>query len=108
MFNLLIFCKMYGKQYVGSTTAQFRFWWNNYGGRSYAKKGEDHLQKHLHDKLLSKDYDCLFNNGEINFLDKTDPVEPEKREKKLRTKLRTLAPMSLNIEEWSLRYIASF
>ena len=49
--------------------------------------------------FLSKDYDCLFNNGEINFLDKTDPVEPEKREKNLRTKLRTLAPMGLNIEE---------
>ena len=68
-------------------------------GKIICKKGEDHLQKHLHDKFLSKDYDCLFNNGEINFLDKTDPVEPEKREKNLRTKLRTLAPMGLNIEE---------
>ena len=53
------------------------------------------MQKHLH----GKDYDGLFNNIEVSFLVKTDPADPEKREKIFRTKLRTLAPIGLNIEE---------
>ena len=41
------------------------------------------MQKHLHDHFLSENYDGLFNNVEINFLDKTDPVDSEKRLKKI-------------------------
>ena len=56
------------------------------------------MQKYVHDHLLSEDHDGLLNNVEITLIDKTDPSDPE-REEFWRTKLRTLAPLGLNIEE---------
>ena len=49
------------------------------------------------------------NNVEITLVDKTDPSNPERREEFWRTKLHTLAPLGLNIEEYSKYspYIAS-
>ena len=64
-----------------------------------AERGEDHMQKYLHDHFLSEDHDGLLNNVEITLIDKTDPSDPERREEFWRTKLRTLAPLDLNIEE---------
>ena len=89
-----------GKQYVGSTTDKFRFQWNNYKNcQRKAERGEDHMQKYLHDHFLSEDHDGLLNNVYIIFIDKTDPSDPERREEFWRTKLRTLAPLGLNVEE---------
>ena len=89
-----------GKQYVGSTTDKFRFRWNNYKNcQRKAERGEDHMQKYLHDHFLSEDHDGLLNNVYIIFIDKTDPSDPERREEFWRTKLRTLAPLGLNVEE---------
>ena len=90
---------MCGKQYVGSTTDKFRYRWNNYKNRQRnAEREEDHMQEYLHDHFLSQDHDGLLNNVEITLIDKTDPSDPE-REEFWRTKLRTLAPLGLNIEE---------
>ena len=77
----LISCKVYGKQYVGSTTERFRFRWNNY--KSCQRKpdgGEDCMQRYLHEHFLSKDHDGLINDVEINFVDKTDPSDPTRKE----------------------------
>ena len=57
------------------------------------------MQKYLHDHFLSEDHDGLLNNVEITLIDKTDPSDSERREEFWRTKLRTLAPLDLNIEE---------
>ena len=96
----LLSCKVCGKQYVGSTTDKFRFRWNNYKNcQRKAERGEDHMQKYLHDHFLSEDHDGLLNNVYIIFIDKTDPSDPERREEFWRTKLRTLAPLGLNVEE---------
>ena len=38
-------------------------------------------------------------HDEVILIDKTDPLDPERREEFWRTKLRTLAPLGLNIEE---------
>ena len=65
------------------------------------------MQKYLQDHLLSEDHDGLLNNVEITLIDKTDPSDPERREEFWRTKLRTLAPLGLNIAEQSIYYIAS-
>ena len=54
---------------------------------------------YLHDHFLSQDHDGLLNNVEITLFDKTDPSYPERRKEFWRTKLRTLAPLVLNIEE---------
>ena len=39
---------------------------------------------------------------EIVSIDKTDPSDPTRREEFWRTKLKTLAPYGLNVEEWLL------
>ena len=57
------------------------------------------MQKYLHDHFLSEDQDSLLNNVEINLIDKTDPSDPERRGEFWRTKLFTLAPLGLDIEE---------
>ena len=96
----LFSCKVCGKQYVGSTTDKFRYRWNNYKNcQRKAERGEDHMQKYLHDHFLSEDHDGLLNNVDITLINKTDPSDPERREEFWRTKLRTLAPLDLNVEE---------
>ena len=57
------------------------------------------MQKYLHDHFLSEDHDGPLNNVEITLIDKTDPLDPERREQFWRIKLRSLAPLGLNIEE---------
>ena len=56
----------------------FRYRWNNYKNcQRKAEKGEDHMQKCLHDHFFSEDHDCLLNNVKITLIDKTDPSDPE-------------------------------
>ena len=57
------------------------------------------MQKYLHDHFSSKDHDDLLNNVEITLIDKTDPLDPERKEEFWKAKLRTLALLGLNIEE---------
>ena len=96
----LLSCKVCGKQYVGSTTDKFRYRWNNYKNcQRKVERGEDHMQKYLHDYFLSEDHDGLLNNVEITLIDKTDPLDPERREEFWKTNLYTLAPLGLSIEE---------
>ena len=57
------------------------------------------VQKYLRDHCLSEDHDGLLNNVYITLIDKTDPLDPERGEEFWRTKLCTLAPLDLNIEE---------
>ena len=59
------------------------------------------MQKYLRDHFLSEDHDGLLNNVEITLIDETDPSDPERRQEFWRTKLRTLAPMGLNIISYS-------
>ena len=49
----LFSCKVCGKEYVGSTTDKFRYRWNNYKNcQRKAERGEDHMQKYLHDHFF--------------------------------------------------------
>ena len=78
----LIFCKVCGKQYVGSKAERFRFQWNNYkSSQRKAERGEDSIQKYLRDNFLSEGYNSLINDIEIIFIDKTDPSDPTRRER---------------------------
>ena len=57
------------------------------------------MQKYLHDHFLSEDHNGILNNVEITLIDETDPSDAERGEECLRTKLRILAFLGLNIEE---------
>ena len=53
-------CKVYGKQYVGSTIETFKFRWNNYKSfQRKAEKGEDCMQKYFHNHFLSDGHNSL-------------------------------------------------
>ena len=78
----LIFFKVCGKQYVGSKAERFRFQWNNYkSSQRKAERGEDSIQRYLHENFLSEGYNSLINDIEIIFIDKTDPSDPTRRER---------------------------
>ena len=82
------------------TTDKFRYRWNNYKNCQHKEeRGESDTPKYLHDHFLSEDHHGLLNNVDITLIDKTDPSDPERREEFRRTKLRTLAPLGLNIDE---------
>ena len=76
----LIPCKVCGKQYIGSTTERFRFRWNNYKScQGKAERGEDCMQRYLHEHFLSKGHNGLSNDVEIIFTDSPDPTSYWKR-----------------------------
>ena len=83
---------MCGKQYVGPTTEKFRFRWNNYKiFHRKAERGDDYIQRYLHEHFLSEGHNGLINDVESIFIDKSDPSDPTRREEFWRTKLRILA-----------------
>ena len=52
-------------------TDKFRYRWNKYKKcQRKVEKGEDHMQKYLHDHFLSEDHDGLLNNVKITLIDK--------------------------------------
>ena len=57
------------------------------------------MQRCLHEHFLSQSHNGLINNVESIFIDKTDPSDPTRREEFWKTKLKTLAPYGLNVEE---------
>ena len=57
------------------------------------------MQKYLLEHFLRKDCHCLLNNVEITLIDKTDQSDTGRREEFWSTKLRTLVPLGLNIDE---------
>ena len=60
------------------------------------------MQRYLHEHFLSESHNGLINDVESIFIDKTDPSDPTRREEFWKTKLKTLAPYGLNLEEWLL------
>ena len=96
----LISCKVCGRQYVGSTTERFMFLWNSYKScQRKGERGEDCIQKYLHEHFLSQGHNGLINDAKIIFIDKTDPLDIIRRDKFWRTKHKTLAHYGLNVEE---------
>ena len=57
------------------------------------------MQKHLFRHFSSLDGNGFWNDISINFIDKTDPSDPLKREDYWKRTLRTMAPLELNIED---------
>ena len=43
------------------------------------------MQRYLHVHFLNEGHNCLINDVEIIFIDKTDPLDPTKREEFWRT-----------------------
>ena len=85
----LFTCECCGKQYVGETTGEFRFRWNNYrcNGRKYTRNF--HCGEHT----------GFLKNVKITLIDKTDGQNPKKTEDYWRRTLKTYAPFGLNVED---------
>ena len=77
------------KQNINTKTKQS----NNYKScQRKAERGEDFMQKYLHEHFLSEGHNGFIYDAEIIFIDKTDQSEHTRREEFWRTKLKTLAP----------------
>ena len=92
----LFTCKCCGKQYVGETTGEYRFRWNNnkYNDSKYTRD-EDGFQEHLFRHFHSGEHTGFLKNIKITLIDKTDGQNPKKRKDYSRRTLKTYAPFGL-------------
>ena len=63
--NLLLFCNVCDKQYIGETTDNFRLRWNNC--KCNARK------------FMSEGHTGFVNDVSVTFIDKTDGSNPKQR-----------------------------
>ena len=95
-FIYFLSCKVCGLIYVGSTTDQFRFRWNNYKeNERKALRGEEHMQPEPFEHFAADIHNCFLTDCSIILIDKTDGSDPRRREEYLRKVLKTVAPNGL-------------
>ena len=85
-----------GKQYLGETTGEFRFWWNNYkcNDRKYTRN-EDHFQEHLYRHFHSGEHIGFLENVKITVINETDGQNPKKEKTTGGEPLRHMPPLGL-------------
>ena len=64
-----------------------------------ASEGGTPKQNSFHNHFLSENYHGVLEDCEISLIDKTDPSDPNRREFLSMRKLKTLAPLDLNVLE---------
>ena len=57
------------------------------------------MQQHLFDHFSSEGHSRFLDELRIVFIDKTDPKDPNQRERYWRHTLKTMAPDGLNVED---------
>ena len=57
------------------------------------------MQQHLFEHFSNKGHNSFFDEVSIIFIDKTDPKDPNKRERYWRHTLKTMALQGLNVED---------
>ena len=78
----LLSCKIFGLQYVGSTTDPFRYRWNNYKDNNRkAERGVEHMSADLFKHFASHEHNVFLKDSSITLPDKTDGTDPTRREK---------------------------
>ena len=87
----LLSCKICGLQYVGSTTDQFRYCWNN-----YKDNNRKDMQADLFEHFASNGHNGFFEDCTIALIDKTDGEDSTRKEEYWRTVLKTVSPHGLN------------
>ena len=94
----LLFCKVCGLQYVGSTFERFRLRWNNYRfPQRVALEGGTPKQNYFNQHFLSEDHHGLLEDCKTTQIDKTDSSDPSGREFFWMYELKTFPPLGLNI-----------
>ena len=96
----LLNCNKCNKQYVGETTNNFRYRWNNYrcNARKFERK-ERCMQEHLFRHFEENGHQGFLQDISITLIDKTDGSNPRKRENFWIDTLNTLHPNGLNFED---------
>ena len=79
--NYLLSCNVFGLQYVGFTTDNFRLRWNKYKENNRkAKRGEEYTQPLVFEHFPSNDHNGFLEDCSITFIDKTDGYDPIRRD----------------------------
>ena len=77
----VLFCKVCGRQYGGSTTEKFCFCWNKYKENDRkALRGEEHIQPELFEHFAAENHNCFLNDWDIVLTDKTHCSDPTREE----------------------------
>ena len=96
--NYLLFNKVCGLQYLGSTNDKFCFPSNNYKENDKkALRGEEHAPPEVFEHFAADNDNCFLNDCSIELIDKTHGSNPTRREWYWRKLLKTVAPSGLNI-----------
>ena len=96
----LITCNRCPKQCVGQTIDEFRHRWNNYKDNARKhERGEQCMQRHLHEHFNLPGRSGFLNDVSIILLDQADPKNPTKREDYWIHTLKTKAPLEHNVED---------
>ena len=64
-----------------------------------SQRGEHHMQKEIHAHFRLPGHTSIENDVDITFIDRTDSVNPKKREKFWIAKLDTMMDNGLNVSE---------
>ena len=89
----LLLCKIYGLQYIGSTTDQFHYHWNNYKDNNRkTERGVEHMQADLFQNFTSHGHNGFLKDCTITLNDKTDGKDPTRREEYWRRVMKTVSP----------------
>ena len=96
----LLNCRMCSEQLVGVCTTCWRDRWSTYlQNMRKAQRGEHHMQKEVHAHFKLPGHTSIEKDVDIIFIDKTDPMDPKKREKFWISRLDTMVPKGLNVSE---------
>ena len=94
----LLTCRIWKKQYTGSTITKFRQRFNQYKSnlKSYGEGRRDFKHIKLLEHFYSHNHHGTHNDMIVQIIDFYDPNDQEKRENFWMRKLRTLYPDGLN------------
>ena len=78
----LLTCKIWEKQYVGSTVTKFRCRFNQYKSNInlYGKGQRGFMQEPLIEHFFSNKHNGLYEDIKVQIIDYCDPNNPERRE----------------------------
>ena len=98
----LLTCNACLKQYVGQTVEEFRCRWNNYkkNGRNYHDYST-YMQQHLFEHFSEKGHlSFLEDIWKVTLIEKTDLINPLRKENYQRSTLKAMVPWGMNVENF--------
>ena len=87
------------KLYTGQARGHFRSRWKSYKSKSRSfDRGEECMQEYLQKHFENETHSSFFDNVSVILIDKTDGLNPTKRETYWMRTMKIIIPYGLNVE----------